>query len=109
MSTAVKERVAKEKGGGERKDKRYREKLQRKTGKTQDKEKERKGRGQVGKGAKESGEKKTEILWESSLLRRQEGWRDFISSRRDQASYQQFTVVEFLRFFFVCVYVFLGN
>ena len=41
MSTAVKERVTKEKGAGERKDKRYRAKLQRRKGKTQDKEKER--------------------------------------------------------------------
>ena len=68
-------------------------------------------RGQVEKGAMESGEKKMELLWESSLFRRQEGWRDFISSRCDQASCQQFTVVEFSRFFFVCVYVCvcLGN
>ena len=58
MSTAVKERVAKEKGGGERKDKRYREKLQRKNGKTQDerKERERTGReGSKGKWREENG------------------------------------------------------
>ena len=48
MSTAVKERVAKEKGGGERKDKRYSEKLQRKKGKTQDERKERERTGRAG-------------------------------------------------------------
>lgn len=52
MSTAVKERVAKEKGE-ERKDKSYGEKLQRKKGKTKIKRKKcEKGRGQVEKGAK---------------------------------------------------------
>ena len=49
MSTAVKERVTKEKGAGERKDKRYRAKLQRRKGKTQDKEKERRERERTGR------------------------------------------------------------
>ena len=63
MSPAVKERVTKEKGAGERKDKRYRAKLQRRKGKTQDKEKERRESERTGRESERTGREGSNGKW----------------------------------------------